>query len=90
MPRFSGSRLPVLAIALVAAALPVMASDGTPAAKLSVTSGGGRVAGGPFVLDASIGQIVAGDSSGGSYSLRAGLLPEAKQAGDAVFANGFE
>lgn len=57
----------------------------------TVDGGGGRSAGGSFVLEGSIGQPDAQLAEGGSWRLRGGFwFPAPATAGDAVFHDGFE
>ena len=57
-----------------------------------ITAGGGHSssAGGCLAVDASIGQDTLGQSTGGSFSIRAGFWPAIAKPSDFLFNNGFQ
>ena len=82
--RARGILLVALGLALLSFGVPavLVAQGGGPysLAWWTVGGGGDRSSGGPFVVDGTIGQPVAGSASGGAYSVLggfwAGALPQ--------------
>ncbi|MEM8993694.1 MAG: hypothetical protein AAGF23_02760 [Acidobacteriota bacterium] len=72
-----------LAVAGLAAA-----GSGYAVRPFSIDGGGGRSAGGDYVLDGAIGQADAGALSGGGFRIEGGVLPGG-EAG-VLFCDGFE
>lgn len=80
-----------LLAAIVAVLLPNGFVIGQTLVQGTVDGGGGRSAGGAFVLDGSIGQPEAPLAEGGPWRLRGGFwFPASAGADDALFLDGFE
>ncbi|MEO1366197.1 MAG: hypothetical protein AAFX50_03390 [Acidobacteriota bacterium] len=75
-------------LAGLAAAGLAAAGSGLRVQPLSIDGGGGRSAGGDFVLHGVVGQPDAGALSGGGFRIEGGVLPGG-EAG-VLFCDGFE
>jgi hypothetical protein len=59
--------------------------------KHTISSGGGRMSGGIYTVETSIGQIDAGhNTSGGIYQFNGGFLAGETTNNDIIFKDGFE
>jgi hypothetical protein len=80
-------RIAILAVVAVLIVVPFALAQGNEAFNLSwhtISSGGGRAAGGNFVLSGSVGQAAVSASSNASFVVRGGLWPALRAMGPSL------
>ena len=59
--------------------------------KYTINNGGGKMTGGVYEMNSSIGQVDASNlQTGGNYSLRGGYWQQKTPQAELIFENGFE